>query len=148
MKQLLLLVTIVTTLTGCVVMVPGRLYPIQGPLAAQIPAPVYKVTISGVFKSGTMRATLPDGEVCSGSWAAVGRNDPSPTKMSADWDQVLGQGYFVANVLGAPVRARAVLTGPKGTTLDVEFYDPRPGHIEAVVGVARDNAGDLFQLAF
>jgi len=148
MKQLLLLVAIVTTLSGCVVMVPGRLYPIQGPLAGQTPAPIYKVTISGVFKSGSMSATLPDGEVCSGSWAAVGQNDPAPNKMLADWDQVFGQGYFVANVLGAPVRARAVLSGPKGTTLDVEFYDPHPGHIESVVGVARDNTGDLFKLTF
>jgi hypothetical protein len=148
MKHPLLLLTIVTTLTGCVVMVPGRLYPVQGPLAGQTPGPIYKVTISGVFKSGSMSATLPDGEVCSGSWAAVGQNGPSPAQMSADWDQVFGQGFFVANVLGAPVRARAVLTGTKGTTLNVDFYDSHPGQIEGVIGVARDNTGNLFKLTF
>jgi hypothetical protein len=68
--------------------------------------------------------------------------------MSADWDQVFGPGYFVANVLGAQVVARAVLAGTKGTTLNVEFYDPSPGHIQSVVGVARDNNGDLFKLTF
>jgi|HubBroStandDraft_6_1064221.scaffolds.fasta_scaffold440224_3 hypothetical protein len=148
MKAPLLSAMIVATLSGCVVMVPGRLYPVQGPLAGQTPLPMYKVTISGVFKSGTMSATVPDGEVCSGNWTAVGQNDPAPGKMSADWDQVFGQGYFVANVLGAPVVARAVLTGTRGTVLNVEFYDPQPGHIESVVGVARDNNGDLFKLTF
>ena len=54
----------------------------------------------------------------------------------------------MANVLGNPVFARAVLTSPKGTTLNVQFYDPKPGDITAVVGIAQDSKGNLFKLTF
>jgi hypothetical protein len=129
-------------------MVSGHLYPIQGSLAAQNPVPVYKVTISGVLSSGTMSATLQDGETCSGNWAPVRQNDPSARKFSDEWDRVYGQGFFVADVLGSPVVARAVLTGANGTTLTAEFYAPTPGTIIGVKGIAMDGNGNLFKLTF
>lgn len=134
--------------TGCLVMVPGHLYPVQGALSAQTPAPIYKVTLSGVLKTGSLSATLEDGEVCRGDWGAVRQDDPSAAQMSGEWDRVYGQGFFTANVLGNPVFARAVLTGSKGTTLNVEFYDPTPGQVLAVKGVAKDNKGNIFKLTF
>jgi hypothetical protein len=148
MKQLVLSVFIATMLGGCVVMVPGHLYPVQGSLAAQSPVPIYKVTLSGILESGTMAATLNDGEVCKGSWAAVRQDDPSASSMAVEWDSVYGGGFFVANVLGNRVFARAVLTGTKGTTLNVEFYDPTPGQVTDVKGIAKDNAGNIFKLTF
>jgi hypothetical protein len=84
MKQLVLSGFIATVLAGCMVMVPGHLYPVQGSLAAQTPVPIYKVTLGGVLESGTMSATLPDGEVCKGSWAPVRQNDPSAGIMSVE----------------------------------------------------------------
>jgi hypothetical protein len=134
--------------TGCVVMVPGHLYPVQGSLSTQTPAPIYKVTLSGVYKTGTMTATLEDGEVCHGSWGAVRQDDPLSGQMSGEWDRVYGQGFFTANVLGNPVFARGVLTGTKGTTLNIEFYDPTPGQIANVKGIAKDNKGNIFKLTF
>lgn len=145
MKQPVLVALIATLLAGCMVMVPGHLYPVQGSLAAQTPVPVYKVTLSGVMESGTMSATLQDGEVCKGSWAPVRQDDPSAGSMSVEWDSVYGAGFFVANVLGNRVFARAVLLGTKGTTLNVEFYDPTPGQIANVRGIAKDN---IFKLTF
>lgn len=47
---------------GCMVMVPGHRHPVQGSLSAQARVPIYKVTISGIATSGTVPATLPDGE--------------------------------------------------------------------------------------
>jgi hypothetical protein len=132
--------------SGCMVMVPGHLYPVQGPLSAESPAPIYKFTLSGVFKSGTLSATLPDGEVCKGAWSAIAQGDPSAQRFSAQWDAVYGSGFFVANVLGNPVFAGAILTGNKGTTLNVQFYDPVPGQVNAVKGIAVDNQGNLFKL--
>ena len=145
MKQPVLVALIATLLAGCMVMVPGHLYPVQGSLAAQTPVPVYKVTLSGVMESGTMSATLQDGEVCKGSWAPVRQDDPSAGSMSVEWDSVYGAGFFVANVFGNRVFARAVLLGTKGTTLNVEFYDPTPGQIANVRGIAKDN---IFKLTF
>jgi hypothetical protein len=95
-----------------------------------------------------MSATLNDGEICKGSWAPVRQDDPSAGNMSAEWDSVYGAGFFVANVLGNRVFARATLSGTKGTTLNVEFYDPTPGQITNVKGIAKDNKGNLFKLTF
>jgi hypothetical protein len=148
MKQLVLSVLIATSLAGCLVMVPGHLYPVHGSLSAQTPAPIYKVTLSGVLDSGTMSATLNDGEVCSGSWTPVRQDDPSAGNMSVEWDSVYGAGFFVTNVLGNRVFARAILSGTKGTTLNVEFYDPTPGQIANVKGIAKDNKGNIFKMTF
>jgi hypothetical protein len=137
-----------TLLTGCMVMVPGHLYPIQGPLASQTPPPIYKITLSGVLNSGTLSATVDNGEVCQGNWTLIKQDDSSAAQMSAKWDAVYGAGFFVANVLGNAVFARAVLTGPKGTILNVQFYDPKPGNLTAVVGIAQDSKGNLYKLTF
>ena len=91
MKTPALMLLIATLLSGCMVMVPGHLYPIQGPLASQTPPPVLPLTLDGVFKSGT-------------------------------------------------------LTGTQGSTVNAEFYDPHPGNITAVVGIAQDSKGNLYKL--
>jgi hypothetical protein len=146
LKHLALWLLTATLLTGCLVMVPGHLYPIQGPIATQTPLPIYSITLSGILNSGTLSATVQNGEVCQGNWTQIKQDDPSANKMSAQWDLVYGQGFFVAHVLGNPVFARAVLTGPQGTTLNVEFYDPKPGHVTTVKGIAQDSKGNLYKL--
>jgi hypothetical protein len=148
MKGIAMLVSTTALLAGCIVMVPGHLYPVQGSLAAQTPVPIYPVTLSGVLNSGTMSATLQNGEVCRGSWAAVSQKDSSAGKLSVEWDRIYGDGFFVANILGSPVFARALLTGNQGTTLNVEFYAPIPGQMLSVKGIAVDNQGNLFKLTF
>jgi hypothetical protein len=148
MKQIAQVLLTLTMLAGCLVMVPGHLYPVQGSLSTQTPVPIYNVTLSGVLNSGTMSATLQGGEVCSGNWATVSQKDPSASKWSADWDRVYGPGFFVANILGNPAFARAVLVGTQGTTLNVEFYAPTPGQIVGVKGIAMDSNGNIFKLTF
>jgi hypothetical protein len=140
----LLLVTMLSA--GCVIMAPGHLYPVQGPLAAANPQPIYSLTMNGVYDAGTLTATLPDGEMCKGDWNAISPSDPNARQMSAVWDSVYGSGFFVAHVLGSRVFAAAVLKGNKGTTLNVQIYDPRPGNVSAVIGVATDNNGNQFKL--
>jgi hypothetical protein len=95
-----------------------------------------------------MRATLQNGEVCSGSWSAVSQHDPTAGDLSADWDSVYGPGFFVANVLGSRAFARGVLSSTKGTRLNVELYDPIPGDIESVEGIAKDTEGNVFKVTF
>ena len=146
MKATVLMLLIGTLLSGCIIMQPGHLYPIQGPLASQTPLPVLPLTLSGVFNSGSLNVTLQGGETCKGAWNQVHQDDPSGNKMAAQWDAVYGQGFFVANVLGNPVFARAALTCTQGSTVNVEIYDPKPGNVFAAVGIAQDSKGNLYKL--
>jgi len=147
-RQLILLLSLATTLSGCVIAQPGHLYAITGPLSVQKPQAIFPVRLSGILNSGSISATLKDGEDCRGHWAVVPQDDTSAAAMSAVWDGVYGQGFFQANVLGNKAFARATLTGTRGTTLNVQFYVRTPGAIMTAVGVAADNQGDIFKLTF
>lgn len=143
-----LLLSTLALVTGCTV--TGHLYPLQGPLAQQHPAPIYPLTLTSfATSSGNISVSLQDGEICSGRWANVPQDDPSANQMAAQWDSVYGAGFFVANVLGNQNFARASLTGNKGTTLNIQFYLPpdkaTPGTNPAK-GIAEDNKGNLFKL--
>ena len=148
-RHLLMIVSTATLLSGCLVMVPGNLYPIQGPAAsAQNPPAIYSVTINGIANAGTMSATLQNNESCSGTWSQVSQRDNSAGQMSAQWDQVYGPGFFVANVLGNPVFARAVLTCKQGTTLNIEFFEHDPGAFAGTKGIGQDSKGNLYKVTF
>lgn len=152
MKGILLLLLTSSLLAGCpsniLVKVPGHLYEIEGSPPAQTPVPTYKVIIDGVGNSGTLTATLRDGEVCSGHWARLRQDDPSASKLSAVWDRVYGQGFFVAHILGSSGAYRSVLAGNKGSTLTVDFYGLNAANMSDVRGVAEDNNGNVFKLTF
>jgi hypothetical protein len=140
----------------------ARLYPVQGPLSAQTPPPVYIAKMTGAFTSGSFSATLNGSEACTGRWAQVARpkasTDATPASigaaadnMSAEWDTVYGPGFYVAHVLGARLYARAVLTGNQGTVLNVELYKPdtvENSNASAIRGVAKDNRDNVYKVAF
>src|SRR5664279_2760565 len=87
-------------MAGC--SIAFRLYPVQGPLSAQTPLPVFPGKVTGVLNSGNISFVLGDGEVCKGPWArvvpvkaakgAMIANTPS-SGMSSLWDTVYGPGY-------------------------------------------------------
>ena len=159
MKSLLALSLLcVSTLTGCAT---ARLYPIQGPLSMRTPPPVYVAKMTGAFNSGDFSVVIGDGEVCKGRWAQVPRPNtsnaattasaPPANNLSAEWDTVYGTGFYVAHVLGARLYARAVLTGNRGTILNVELYKPdkvRDTAVGAIKGVAKDDKGNIYKVAF
>jgi len=128
-----------TLLTGCAA--TGHLYPVTGPLATQTPLPIFSLQFNRAV--GSISATLQNGEVCNGNWAPLLPNDPSANRMSAQWDAVYGQGFFVAHILGSASLGRGLATGPQGTTLNVETFNPTP---EDFKGVAQDNKGNLYKL--
>ncbi|MEI9977251.1 MAG: hypothetical protein WDO73_37480 [Ignavibacteriota bacterium] len=66
--------------------------------------------------------------------------------MPAIWDQIYGEGYYTAHVLGAKLHAQALITGSRGSTLSVEFY--RPDAIPQVQGVAKDSNGNTYKMTF
>jgi hypothetical protein len=64
---------------------------------------------------------------------------PPQLNLGFAWDAIYGQGYFVAHLLGQSC-GHSVMTGSKGTVLQVEFNFPR--------GVAIDNKGNLYKLVW
>jgi hypothetical protein len=145
-----LLGCVVLLLSGCYRI--GRLYPVQGPLAAQTAPPIYAAKMTGAFNSGNITVTLANGEVCKGAWGLVSRvptdnATPSGVNWPKAWDAVYGGGYYTANVLGARLHVRSTLTGSKGTTLDVEmFRRDVPGQLTEIHGVAQDSGGNIYKI--
>jgi hypothetical protein len=161
-SHLVVVLLCVSILWGC--SATARLYPVQGPLSSQTPPPVYVAKMTGAFTSGDFSATLNGSEKCTGRWSQVSRpkasvdtaaaaSSLSAENMSAEWDTVYGQGFYVAHVLGARLYAKAVLTGNKGTILNVELYKPDvPDHnnipTATIRGVAKDNHDNVYKVAF
>ncbi len=149
----------VSILMGC--RATGRLYPVQGPLSAQTPTPVLLAKLTGAFNSGNISVALTDGEVCKGHWATVPRPQASkgaaatgtapPSEMSPVWDTVYGAGFFVSHVLGKRLYVQTVLTGDRGTVLNVEMYKPdgnAQNTVGSIQGVAKDNKDNIYKLVF
>jgi hypothetical protein len=148
-KIILLPATVLVILSGCAVMVPGHLYPVQGPLSKESTPPIYAVTLNGSFlPSGSVTVHIAPGITCPGDWKAISQDDPTARQMSAQWDDVYGSGYFVANVLGKRTFARAVLTCTNAAKLNLEFLVVEPGKPSSTVGVVSDGMGNIFKLSF
>jgi hypothetical protein len=149
-------------LSGC--NFDGKLYAVQGPLAAQQPPPAFPIRFTAGFsKSGGISATLANGKTLKGRWMetadtpANGTTNPgngnTPANLSAAWDAVFGGGYYTAHVLGRRDVIRGTLTGEHGTTLTIEAFqaaqNPAPGTAaSAVRGVAADSNGNVYKLTF
>ena len=146
-------------LAGC--SATARLYPVQGPLSQQNPAPVFVARMSDGLHSGNFNVVLDNGEACKGRWTQVPRpskpsnavtpESPSPESMASEWDMVYGQGFYVAQVLGSRLYARAEITGNRGTVLHAEVYKPdkiEQQGIASVRGVAKDDKGNIYKIAF
>ena len=146
-------------ISGCTA--TARLYPVQGPLSRQTPAPVLVGKLTDGLKSGAISMQVSDTELCKGKWTIVQR--PSSTKLASaapstttanlgpEWDIVYGSGFYTAHVLGARLYGRAQLTGSLGTTLTVEIIKPDTGENNApgsVRGVARDNKENIYKVTF
>jgi hypothetical protein len=149
MKSIILSASVFAILGGCAVMVPGHLYPVQGPLSKESTPPIYTATLNGSFlPSGTITVHMAAGISCPGDWKAVCRDDPTARQMSVEWDEIYGSGYFVANVLGKRTFARSVLTCTNAEMLNLEFLVVEPGKPSSIIGVVSDGTGNIFKLSF
>jgi hypothetical protein len=149
MKISLMLATVCAMLGACALMVPGHLYPVEGPLSKEGTPPIYTAALSGgVLPSGSITVHLAPGISCPGDWKAVSSDDATARQMSVEWDKVYGSGYFVANVLGKRTFARAVLTCSNAKKLNLEFLVAVPGQPSSIVGVVSDGTGNIFKLSF
>jgi hypothetical protein len=147
-------------LSGCYA--NARFYPVKGPLSAQAPLPVFKAKVTGIVKNGNISLVLADGEIGKGRWSQVGpvhapkgatTSTASATSgMASLWDTVYGPGFYVSHVLGSRLYAEAVVTGDRGTVLNVEFYrgegEEHENSTHAVKGVAKDNKDNIYKVVF
>jgi len=134
-----------------------KLYPVQGPLAAQTPPPVFSGQIRRpMFSAGPVFLllkswTVANGEVLQGKPKTLQASSantapetgaislPQPNLAFA-WDAVYGEGFFVAHILGKKF-GQGVFTGSKGTVLQIESIDGRNG-------VAVDNQGNMYKMVW
>ena len=145
----------VAMLSGCYGYM--HFYPAQGPLAAQTPLPVFKAKFTG-RTSGDVTMPFVGGEVCTGHWTHVDRsNNANGTQtvtaagkpdMAAVWDTVYGPGFYTGHVLGNGYYGTAVLTGDRGSTVDLEFIISGDEEFRSLRGVARDNHGNIYKVVF
>jgi hypothetical protein len=157
-------------ISGCHAYV--HLYPVQGPLAALAPPPVYTAKVSLVpnwskpvtvgshanDKAGKISVALAEGESFDGTWKEVyekagtqsaSAKSPGMDNLAGAWDAVYGSGYYDAHVLGTPLFVQTAITGSQGTVLTVEWFEQGYGTDDLVAkGVAKDSKGNVYKLVF
>jgi hypothetical protein len=162
MKKILPTILFSFLLVACTGRAVTRFYPVQGPLAAQTPTPVYVGKVAGGRNSGTVVLTGNQGEVFQGRWETIQQPKkssdapavaPSDNEMVPLWDSIYGNGFYVAHVLGSTLYARASMTGANGDSLKVEFYREEKnnnGDVNAlrasIKGVAKDSNGNVYKI--
>ena len=158
MKPTILFASVLLCLisTGCSIAITAKLYPVKGPYSGQRPIPILKARVCDVQKnSGDVTMTLPDGEICSGSWSSLAPQQVSTTsviggaRMSSGiqtaYTTVYGTGFTVSNVPGVN-KGTAYLVGDKGTTVEVEFFTG--SGTASGNGVAIDSKGNVYKVIF
>jgi len=151
-------------LLGCttpIAYTTSYLFPVRGPISTEKPVPVIPVAVDNDYPvvspanlgpmTGVLSFSLPDGETFKGRWSreAYINSDPATlaqqraTDIQPAWDSVYGEGYYIANVLGSLIHARAVLKGSKGTTIQIEFNSAQPWPTR---GVAVDDKDNIYKL--
>jgi hypothetical protein len=138
--------------TGC--STTASLFPVKGPLSSIAPLPVILAKADGIWgNTGSISLTMPDGEMLTGRWSSVAPQQTTFSSVSAfsqggmagAWAQVFGNGFSVSNVPGVN-KGEAMLTGKKGTVMQVEFVTGS-GTANGN-GVAKDNRGNVFKVIF
>lgn len=134
--------------TGCTTTTTALLYPVEGPLSAQLPLPVLKAVASGVGgNSGSITMIAPDGERFEGKWSSAAGSGVSFNSMSlfSQYGTIYGSGFYVSPGRGQNP-GRAFMVGDRGTTIDVEFVTGA-GTANGF-GFAKDNKGNVYKVLF
>lgn len=135
-------------MTGCVSH-SVDFYPVQGPLAQQVPLPIIKAKAVGVEgNSGPITLTLPGGESCSGRWSSVAPKFAAVS--SGSLFSLYGGALFGSSVttgiMPGTNKGQAFLTCSRGTTIESEFVTGS-GTANGY-GISRDSAGNVYKMLF
>ncbi|GLH69401.1 hypothetical protein GETHPA_09340 [Geothrix rubra] len=133
------------SLAGCFpISAPFHLYPISA--APPQPPVLCRFKIHFGWQSATITATLPGGDLYSGSFAlhtAIPDRELAPY-----WDQVFGSGYFNAKVLGSPRHFRTVLKNDQGAELVLEMHQIPGDNHGGMEGVAIDSHKGIYKAGY
>ena len=134
-----------TVLGGCALQpVAGSFSPVHGPLADLRPAASYPAQMSGAL-SGEIRVGLPGDGTCAGPWS-LRSSQQQAFDLAADWDQVYGEGYYTAHVLGVREFVRTTLDCTVGSAVRAELSNENNARGNTW-GVAEDDHGNLFKVS-
>jgi hypothetical protein len=100
--------------------------------------------MSGVL-SGEISVSLPGDGSCTGPWSLRGSQQQS-FDLAADWDQVYGEGYHTAHVLGVREFVRTTLNCTGGSVVRTEFSNENNTRGNTW-GVAEDDQGNVFKVS-
>lgn len=158
--RLVLILTGVWAISGLTGAFGQRLFPVQGPAAAQVPPPAFTAKLTNIYKqSGKITLVQANQESFQGTWTIVTAtyvnaktpgtpvSYPPQPNLAFAWDVVYGQGYYAASILGSENIGQAMATGDKGTVLQIEFHREQLGAPEDThFGVAVDNRGNIYKV--
>jgi hypothetical protein len=135
-------------LTGCVSQ-NVEFYPVEGPLAAQVPLPVIQAKAEGVEgNSGRLTLTRPNGETCSGRWSSAAPQFAAVS--SGSLFSIYGGALFGSSVTTGIQpgvnQGQAFLSCSAGTTMQAEFVTGS-GTANGY-GVAKDSEGNVYRMLF
>jgi len=148
MKLRMLALASACALSGCM-SANVNMYPIQGPLAKQVPLPTVKAVAMGVENnSGPIKATLADGQLCNGTWSSVAPRIGAVTTgslFSVYGGAVYGSSVTTGIMPGVN-KGQAFMTCNRGTTVDAEFFTG--SGTASGYGIAKDSAGNVYKMLF
>lgn len=131
--------------TGCFpISAPFHIYPVnQAPGAFPISC---RFKLHFGWQSATVTVTMPNGDIYSGS---LNSSSPRPDNaMAASWDQVFGNGYFTAKVLGSQRHMRFLLHNLQGDELRMELHTIPGDNQGGMEGVALDHNNHLYKAGY
>jgi hypothetical protein len=158
--KLVLALSAFFVISASVAAVGQRLFPVQGPAAAQVPPPLFTAKLTNYLgKAGKISLQQVNGESFQGTWSIVTATfvntktsgspagyPPQPNLASA-WDVIYGSGYYLSAILGSENVGEAIATGDHGTVLQIEFHREQLGVPEDNhFGVAVDNKGNIYKV--
>jgi hypothetical protein len=147
MRIRLFSLSLILVLAGCGFAIPFRspvnLYPLQGPIADKKAVHVISGSEMATVFYDDYEFTFPDGETFSGPDSKIPARESGAKELASIWDSIYGPGFFVAHVLGAGYHGKAMLTGSKGTTLQVETIAEIDGPLQ---GIAKDSHGNVYKV--
>lgn len=124
----------------------STMVPVSGPAAAKGQAINATFTWNGTGH-GQIEMTLPSGEVCKGSYSTIADGFSTSASGSFFSQQLYATYHGSAATIANKQYGQALLTGDKGTTMQVEYFtsamSPTHGY-----GLAKDNRGNIYRLIF
>ena len=123
----------------------ANLYPVQGPLASQIPLPVIVATANGITGgTGSIALRMPDGEECAGKWSSVAPTMAGTGTLFTQYGSMIGFTY--SGIQPGVNKGQAFMTCSHGTTLEAEFFTGS-GTANGY-GIARDSNKNVYKMLF